>query len=85
MEDKHESKSNTGLHRVQAEKLQYHEEQEERSRSARVHQVLQVLQKAHRSQRNEIAVKICESQIRGFLAYAYRQFAPQIGRAKKGM
>jgi len=50
----YERKNHPRLHRVQAEKLRNHEEQEERSRSFGNEQVLPVLPQAHPSQGNEV-------------------------------
>jgi hypothetical protein len=46
--------SDPEMQRVQAEKLQYHEEQEEHSGQAGTEQVLPLLQKAHAPQRNQV-------------------------------
>ena len=46
--------SHTEMQRVQAEKLQYDEEQEEHSGQAGTEQVLPLLQKAHAPQRNQV-------------------------------
>ena len=48
-DNQNESKSYISMHRVQAEKLHFYEEQEERSRSYRIKQVLQILQETDSS------------------------------------